>query len=109
MKVYPFTSFRELLDGVATERPDVVFVAVGSPRQELLVEEMRHRRPAIYQRIGGSFDVCTGRVGRASRRWLAHNQEFLIPSHQAAVPASSGKSTCCAMLTGWSRINTDAL
>lgn len=66
-----------LVDDVATRRPDVVFVAMGSPRQELLMEEMQQRHPAIYQGLGGSFDVYTGHVERAPRWWIDHNLEFL--------------------------------
>ena len=66
-----------LVDDVATRRPDVVFVAMGSPRQELLMEEMQQRHPAIYQGLGGSFDVYTGHVERAPRWWVDHNLEFL--------------------------------
>lgn len=66
-----------LIDDVAARRPDVVFVAMGSPRQELLMEEMQRRHPAIYQGLGGSFDVYTGHVERAPRWWIDHNLEFL--------------------------------
>lgn len=66
-----------LIDDVAQKRPDVVFVAMGSPRQELLMEEMLERHPAIYQGLGGSFDVYTGAVKRAPKWWVEHNLEFL--------------------------------
>lgn len=66
-----------LIDDVALLRPDVVFVAMGSPKQELLMEEMLERHPAIYQGLGGSFDVYTGAVKRAPKWWVEHNLEFL--------------------------------
>ena len=66
-----------LIDDVAAKRPDFVFVAMGSPKQELLMEEMMRRHPAIYQGLGGSFDVYTGHVKRAPRWWVDHNLEFL--------------------------------
>lgn len=66
-----------LIDDVAAKKPGVVFVAMGSPRQELLMEEMLSRHRAIYQGLGGSFDVYTGRVGRAPKWWVDHNLEFL--------------------------------
>ena len=50
---------------------------MGSPKQELLMEEMMRRHPAIYQGLGGSFDVYTGHVKRAPRWWVDHNLEFL--------------------------------
>ncbi|MBR0023927.1 MAG: WecB/TagA/CpsF family glycosyltransferase [Muribaculaceae bacterium] len=65
-----------LIDDVANKKPDVVFVAMGSPKQELLMGEMQHRHKAIYQGLGGSFDVYTGNAERAPKWWLDHNLEF---------------------------------
>ena len=65
-----------LIEDVAAAKPDVVFVAMGSPKQELLMEEMFQRHPAIYQGLGGSFDVYTGAVNRAPQWWVDHNLEW---------------------------------
>ncbi len=65
-----------LIDDVAQKQPDVVFVAMGSPKQELLMEEMSERHKAVYQGLGGSFDVFTGHVERAPKWWVDHNLEF---------------------------------
>ncbi len=65
-----------LIDDVADKRPDIVFVAMGSPTQELLMSDMQKRHHAIYQGLGGSFDVFTGNVPRAPKWWLDHNLEF---------------------------------
>lgn len=66
-----------LIDDISLKKPDVVFVAMGSPKQELLMEEMQRRHPnAIYQGLGGSFDVYTGNVERAPKWWVDHNMEF---------------------------------
>lgn len=67
----------QLLSDIVQKKPDVVFVAMGSPKQELLMEEMLERHPAIYQGLGGSFDVYTNHVKRAPQWWLKHNLEFL--------------------------------
>lgn len=66
----------ELIDDVVEKKPDVVFVAMGSPKQELLMGEMQKRHKAIYQGLGGSFDVYTGNAQRAPKWWLDHNLEF---------------------------------
>lgn len=66
-----------LLDDIAAQKPDVVFVAMGSPKQELLMEQMSRKHPALYQGLGGSFDVYTGNVQRAPQWWLRHNVEWL--------------------------------
>lgn len=65
-----------LIDDVVDKQPDVVFVAMGSPKQELLMSDMMARHRAIYQGLGGSFDVYTGSVARAPQWWIDHNIEF---------------------------------
>lgn len=65
-----------LIADIVMRKPDVVFVAMGSPKQELLMEEMFEQHPAIYQGLGGSFDVYTGNVKRAPKWWIEHNLEF---------------------------------
>lgn len=65
-----------LINDIAMKKPDVVFVAMGSPKQELLMEEMSKRHSAIYQGLGGSFDVYTGNVERAPEWWVLHNLEW---------------------------------
>lgn len=67
---------KALIDDVATKKPDVVFVAMGSPKQELLMGEMQQQHKAIYQGLGGSFDVYSGKAERAPKWWLDHNLEF---------------------------------
>ena len=48
---------------------DIVLVAMGSPRQEILMERLLRGHPALYVGLGGSFDVYTGMKARAPR-WL---------------------------------------
>jgi UDP-N-acetyl-D-mannosaminouronate:lipid I N-acetyl-D-mannosaminouronosyltransferase len=61
---------QKLLNDIEQRKPDVVFVAMGSPKQELLMQEMQENHKAIYQGLGGSFDVYTGRVKRAPKFWV---------------------------------------
>jgi UDP-N-acetyl-D-mannosaminouronate:lipid I N-acetyl-D-mannosaminouronosyltransferase len=65
-----------LIEDIADKKPDVVFVAMGSPKQELLMEEMHRIHPAVYQGLGGSFDVYTGNVKRAPKWWVKNNLEW---------------------------------
>lgn len=67
---------QRLIEDIVEKRPDVVFVAMGSPKQELLMEDIQERHNAIFQGLGGSFDVYTGHVLRAPRWWVDHNLEF---------------------------------
>lgn len=66
-----------LIDDIAEKRPDFVFVAMGSPKQEFLMADMLKRHKAVYQGLGGSFDVYTGRAKRAPKWWIDHNAEFM--------------------------------
>lgn len=67
-----------LIDDICQKQPGVVFVAMGSPKQELLMERMQEAYPnAIYQGLGGSFDVYTGNVPRAPKWWVDHNLEYV--------------------------------
>ena len=61
---------------IVEKKPDIVFVAMGSPKQELLMEEMYRHHPAVYQGLGGSFDVYTEKVQRAPQWWVKNNLEW---------------------------------
>lgn len=67
----------ELYEDIRTKKPEIVFVAMGSPKQELIMAKMKKIHPAIYQGLGGSFDVYTGSVKRAPEWWIKHHIEFL--------------------------------
>ena len=67
---------QQLIDDIVEKKPNVIFVAMGSPKQELLMEEISQKHSAIYQGLGGSFDVYTGNVERAPQWWVKHNLEF---------------------------------
>lgn len=56
---------QDLIMDLTIKRPDIVFVAQGSPRQEFLMEELQKHHKAIYMGLGGSFDVYTGTKKRA--------------------------------------------
>jgi UDP-N-acetyl-D-mannosaminouronate:lipid I N-acetyl-D-mannosaminouronosyltransferase len=66
----------DLYNDIKAGKPDVVFVAIGSPKQELLMEEMQRFHPTIYQGLGGSFDVYVGAVERAPEWWIKNNLEW---------------------------------
>lgn len=58
-----------LVKDVAEKRPDFVFVAMGSPKQELLMYKLQQSHRALYQGLGGSFDIYVGNLKRAPE-WL---------------------------------------
>ncbi|MFA5502599.1 MAG: WecB/TagA/CpsF family glycosyltransferase, partial [Sulfurovaceae bacterium] len=59
-----------LKQDLADTKPDVVFVAQGSPRQEFLMEELMAVHPALYMGLGGSFDVYCGLKKRAPKIFI---------------------------------------
>lgn len=64
--------FEEDLHDVANEiaaaEPDMVFAALGFPRQEQLIDILRvNGVPAIMMGVGGSFDVLAGAAKRAPK------------------------------------------
>ena len=61
---------------ILSKKPDVIFVAMGSPKQELLMQRLKNVYPAVYQGLGGSFDVYTGSVKRAPEWWVKNNLEW---------------------------------
>ena len=67
---------KDLILDIAQKKPDIVFVAMGSPKQELLMEEMYRHHPAVYQGLGGSFDVYTNKIKRAPKWWVKNNLEW---------------------------------
>ncbi len=65
-----------LINDIENKKPDVVFVAMGSPKQEMLMQTMQQKHTAVYQGLGGSFDVYTGNVKRAPKWWINHKLEW---------------------------------
>lgn len=54
-----------LIDDIVRKKPDVVFVAMGSPKQEFLMYKMFEKHQALYMGLGGSFDIYSGEKKRA--------------------------------------------
>lgn len=53
-------------DTINKANADVVFVALGSPAQEYwIIKNMNDLTAKVFQGVGGSFDVISGRVKRA--------------------------------------------
>lgn len=47
-------------------RPDIVFVAMGTPKQELVIDALRGRFPAVWWiGVGASFSFLAGQISRA--------------------------------------------
>jgi len=63
---------------IATLQPDLVFVALGVPRQEKwITENLDKFSKGVFIGVGGSFDVIAGTVKRAPVLWQKLNLEWL--------------------------------
>ncbi|GGF08524.1 WecB/TagA/CpsF family glycosyltransferase [Kangiella profundi] len=63
-----FEDEQSIVDEVISLKPDIVTVALGSPRQEFLIAKLREVHPsAFYMGVGGSYDVFVGKVKRAPK------------------------------------------
>lgn len=59
-------------------KPDILFVALGSPNQEYwIVENMDQLNVKVFQGVGGSFDVISGQVKRAPKFFQKIGCEWL--------------------------------
>ncbi|MCA0985208.1 WecB/TagA/CpsF family glycosyltransferase [Halobacillus yeomjeoni] len=77
LEKYPNLSIAGVIDGYEKDqdyikrsineaKPDILFVALGSPKQEhWIVDHMKELDVSIFQGVGGSFDVISGRIKRA--------------------------------------------
>lgn len=73
-----FTDESKLISDIISTQPKVITVALGSPKQELLMSRCMAVYPdAFYMGVGGSYDVYTGNVRRAPV-WMQNiNLEWL--------------------------------
>lgn len=63
---------------ISDKKPDLIFVALGVPRQEKWIAENLHSfQKGIFIGVGGSFDVLAGTVKRAPATWQKANLEWL--------------------------------
>lgn len=68
----------KVLETINKAKPDILFVAMGSPKQEQWIEQHRNNlHPTLYQGVGGSFDVLAGNVKRAPAAFQRMGAEWL--------------------------------
>ncbi|EAD2777714.1 glycosyltransferase [Listeria monocytogenes] len=59
-------------------KPDVIFVALGSPAQEKwILSQIANFEKGIFIGVGGSFDVLTDNVKRAPKIWIKLRLEWV--------------------------------
>lgn len=63
---------------IQEKKPDLIFVALGVPRQEKwIAQNLPHFEKGVFIGVGGSFDVIAGTVQRAPVIWQKANLEWL--------------------------------
>lgn len=69
----------KLLARIGAASPDILFVALGSPKQEKWIHENLPRIPSVRvaMGVGGSFDVISGKIRRAPRVFQERGMEWL--------------------------------
>ncbi|MGV3466593.1 MAG: WecB/TagA/CpsF family glycosyltransferase [Heyndrickxia sp.] len=66
-----------IVNAVKETNPDLVFVGLGVPKQELWIyENLQQFNKGIFIGVGGSFDVLAGKVKRAPKIWQKLNLEW---------------------------------
>lgn len=67
-----------LFERIHARGAKIVTVAMGSPKQEILMRDCRQVHPdALYMGVGGTYDVFTGHVKRAPKVWQNLGLEWL--------------------------------
>ncbi|MFD1455178.1 WecB/TagA/CpsF family glycosyltransferase [Levilactobacillus lanxiensis] len=61
---------------ITAKQPDMVFAALGFPKQEQFIHQYRHTTKGLWMGVGGSFDVLAGAVIRAPKFWQDHHLEW---------------------------------
>lgn len=68
----------KLVDEINESGAKILFVALGSPKQEKFIIQYRDKlKVNVLQGVGGTFDVLTGNVKRAPRIWRKLYLEWL--------------------------------
>ncbi len=68
----------EIMDEIKLKKPDLIFVALGFPKQEIWISKnIGSVDKGIFMGVGGSFDVLAGAVKRAPIMWQKINLEWL--------------------------------
>ncbi|WP_042143668.1 WecB/TagA/CpsF family glycosyltransferase [Paucisalibacillus sp. EB02] len=73
-----FKDDKMIVKQISESTPDIVFVAMGSPKQdEWITSTYGQFSKGLFMGVGGSFDVIAGEVKRAPDKWIKLNLEWL--------------------------------
>ncbi|MQS75889.1 WecB/TagA/CpsF family glycosyltransferase [Lactobacillus halodurans] len=66
----------EIAQEIITKKPNLVLVALGSPKQEIFINKYKDQLNAVWIGVGGSFDVFSGTKKRAPKIMQKLNLEW---------------------------------
>jgi N-acetylglucosaminyldiphosphoundecaprenol N-acetyl-beta-D-mannosaminyltransferase len=73
-----FNNDEDIINEISISNPDLILVALGSPKQEFFIKELTKRLPkSTMIGLGGSFDVWAGAVERAPEIYQKLGIEWL--------------------------------
>ena len=86
-KIYPniklvgnmhgFNEEIEIMKGIERSKPDLILLALGSPRQEILAAKIvRKIEHGIVVGCGGALDIIAGKIKRAPKFMIDNNLEW---------------------------------
>jgi N-acetylglucosaminyldiphosphoundecaprenol N-acetyl-beta-D-mannosaminyltransferase len=88
---------KSIIDKINETDPAVVFVALGSPKQEMWIENnLSKLKPAIYVGVGGTLDFVSGKIKRAPQSIRGLGLEWL---YRLIVQPSRAKRIYKAVVT----------
>lgn len=73
-----FDNDEDIIEAVISANPDLILVALGSPKQEFFIHNLKEKLPnSTLIGLGGSFDVWAGVVERAPKIYQKLGLEWL--------------------------------
>lgn len=75
---FDFKNCEYIIKEIITKKPYAIFVAMGSPRQDIFISQNIDKLPcSIFMGVGGSFDVLSGQIKRAPKWMIKFGLEWL--------------------------------
>ncbi|MDR3597597.1 WecB/TagA/CpsF family glycosyltransferase [Clostridium sp.] len=75
---FDLNNCNDIIEDICNCNPWAIFVAMGSPRQEIFIEKvMKKSNTHIYMGVGGVFDIFAGELKRAPKLMISLGLEWL--------------------------------
>ncbi|CAI3660093.1 putative N-acetylmannosaminyltransferase TagA [Clostridium neonatale] len=75
---FDLNNCKDIIEDIKSKDIYAIFVAMGSPRQEIFIDKILHdSNIKIFMGVGGVFDVFAGKVNRAPKWMISLGLEWL--------------------------------